>query len=521
MQRIFTLLTFLLFASPALFAQAGNTINYIDSFGALTLNFTMEVNGRNSYSSGTGGDDIRVEWSGTRWEIYVQIPDELLFTSDADTSPNPPDFATGNWAQLNPGEALIRFDGTGTQAAPAAFAFTPTQPVTCVDAGIQTELGGGTPTGGTYSGTGVTDDGNGMTYTFDPSIAGAGMVAITYGNGGAMDATAMVTVGELMSVPLGSVMIPEGESITYTLDPMVSGGSGNYNYDWGDGVVFGATVTLTPFADGNLNLLVTDNVTGCQLRDTFFYTFGTLLSGDMCVNAFEIDSLLNFPQGQDRLTSLVNNTDATTEGDPATGFECFGEPDGGGAGPSLEKTLWFTFVGDGNTYKLRTVECSATDYIDDGDTQMVVYSGDCGNLTSVACNEDAADVAPAGPYPAEIAELPTEVGVTYYIMIDGFNFNGSISDGEFCLQVTNLSITSVTDLQNTNFSVYPNPTTGMIQLEGLNVEHVDVFDQTGRRAVSFQQPGFQIDLQGLPAGVYFLRIADGAGGIYSARVMKK
>ncbi len=50
----------------------------------------------------------------------------------------------------------------------------------CIDAGIQTGLGGGLPTGGVYSGPGVIDDGNGTTYTFDPSIAGTGLHSITY-----------------------------------------------------------------------------------------------------------------------------------------------------------------------------------------------------------------------------------------------------------------------------------------------------------------------------------------------------
>ncbi|MDF1697428.1 MAG: hypothetical protein P1U56_16415, partial [Saprospiraceae bacterium] len=50
----------------------------------------------------------------------------------------------------------------------------------CVDAGVQAGLGGGTPTGGVYSGTGVTDDGNGMTYSFDPAGAGVGVHTITY-----------------------------------------------------------------------------------------------------------------------------------------------------------------------------------------------------------------------------------------------------------------------------------------------------------------------------------------------------
>ena len=54
----------------------------------------------------------------------------------------------------------------------------------CVDAGVQSGLGGGTPTGGVYSGPGVTDDGNGMTYSFDPAVAGVGTHTLTYTESG-------------------------------------------------------------------------------------------------------------------------------------------------------------------------------------------------------------------------------------------------------------------------------------------------------------------------------------------------
>ena len=43
-----------------------------------------------------------------------------------------------------------------------------------------TNLGGGSPSGGIYSGTGVTDDGNGATYSFDPAAAGVGIHTISY-----------------------------------------------------------------------------------------------------------------------------------------------------------------------------------------------------------------------------------------------------------------------------------------------------------------------------------------------------
>ncbi|UWX53942.1 hypothetical protein NYZ99_12635 [Maribacter litopenaei] len=56
-----------------------------------------------------------------------------------------------------------------------------------VNFGVQTDQGGGLPAQGTqvgdkgvYSGPGVTDDGNGLTYTFDPAVAGEGITTITY-----------------------------------------------------------------------------------------------------------------------------------------------------------------------------------------------------------------------------------------------------------------------------------------------------------------------------------------------------
>ncbi|MBO3117810.1 T9SS type A sorting domain-containing protein [Winogradskyella sp. DF17] len=49
-----------------------------------------------------------------------------------------------------------------------------------VNSGELTGLGGGLPVGGVYSGTGVTDDGNGETYSFDTAFLDGGPVTITY-----------------------------------------------------------------------------------------------------------------------------------------------------------------------------------------------------------------------------------------------------------------------------------------------------------------------------------------------------
>ncbi len=129
-----------------------------------------------------------------------------------------------------------------------------------------------------------------------------------------------------------------------------------------------------------------------------------------------------------------DNTDATTEASDPAAPAAFGE-----GTPSLENTLWYTLVGDGNTYFIYTSSVCAgfeiTDtYIDGGDSQMAVYTGGCGALELVASSEDEPHVPEFEfnvNFPAGVV-LATEAGVEYHIMIDGF----AGSAGEFCIVVT-------------------------------------------------------------------------------------
>ena len=120
----------------------------------------------------------------------------------------------------------------------------------CIDAGVQAGLGGGLPTGGVYSGPGVTDDGNGMTYSFDPAAAGVGVQTLTYTLGGGASASDDVEVFALPTVtftaladlcidagvqaglgggtPTGGVysgpgVTDDGNGMTYSFDPAAAG----------------------------------------------------------------------------------------------------------------------------------------------------------------------------------------------------------------------------------------------------------------------------------------------------------
>jgi hypothetical protein len=168
-------------------------------------------------------------------------------------------------------------------------------------------------------------------------------------------------------------------------------------------------------------------------------------ANDECAGAIDINAVFGQAVGVPQLIGPYDNTTATTSAlDPSTGWECYGEPDGSGTAPTLENTLWFTFTGDGGKYFIETTDGpGVTNYIDDGDTQMSVYTGSCGAFTPVVCNEDGPS-ATANEYPAGVT-LNTTAGQVYYIMIDGFNFNGALSDGEYLIEVTQLQTIACTD----------------------------------------------------------------------------
>ncbi|WP_367390714.1 T9SS type A sorting domain-containing protein [Lewinella sp. LCG006] len=156
-------------------------------------------------------------------------------------------------------------------------------------------------------------------------------------------------------------------------------------------------------------------------------------AADDCADATDLSSLTGGGPNNTLSSPLFDNTDATVGGEPTTGTDCF--DDG-----TFHNTQWYTFVGDGLAYNIKTSDCGSTNYISDGDTQMAIYSGDdCGNLIPVACNED--EDFPNDLYNASI-DFQTEAGVTYYILIDGWN--GSI--GEYCVQFTEIAFITCADI---------------------------------------------------------------------------
>lgn len=68
--------------------------------------------------------------------------------------------------------------------------------------------------------------------------------------------------------------------------------------------------------------------------------------------------------------------------------------------------------------------------------------------------------------------------------------------------------------------VYPNPTSGLINIPLTNIENTEVMDLTGKLLMKFEKTS-QIDLTELNPGIYLLIIHDDAGHVYPTRIQKK
>ncbi|MBK8968991.1 MAG: T9SS type A sorting domain-containing protein [Lewinellaceae bacterium] len=340
-------------------------------------------------------------------------------------------------------------------------------------------------------------------------VAGTYTTTITDANGCTSTAAAAIT--EPAALTASATATPTtGAMNNGTATVSAGGGTPSYTYVWSNGQT---TATADGLAAGTYTSTVTD-ANGCTATATATVEQQMAAPGDACTEAIDISSLLGGPQNTAQTSALYDNTGYNASGDPAAGWDCFSDQQG----PNLDHTIWFSFTGDGNTYRIRTVQCNATNYINgDGDTQMALYSGVCADPTPVACNDDedlGNDVYNA------LLEIATQPGLTYQLMVDGWVGSGYPGTGEFCLEVTNLTPSAVTEIGKTGIRVFPNPTTGLVRISNLDAERVEVFDYTGRLFLQVRQPGNSIDLSTAPAGIYLLKLYAGDAA-YSARLVKE
>ena len=90
--------------------------------------------------------------------------------------------------------------------------------------------------------------------------------------------------------------------------------------------------------------------------------------------------------------------------------------------------------------------------------------------------------------------------------------NACGNDSSLVLEVIGVSTNEIEAAVQSQIHVWPNPTQGLVQVSSqTDILNITVFDVTGQQCAEPVSSANQIDLESLPAGLYFLRVKSKAG----------
>ena len=140
------------------------------------------------------------------------------------------------------------------------------------------------------------------------------------------------------------------------------------------------------------------------------------------------------------------------------------------------------------------------------DTVLELYTGTCGDLTSILCNDDIDGVN--NRYSSVTATGLPE-GTIVYARVWGFG----TTVGSFEISAYDASLLSTDTFANGKFTYYPNPVKSVLNLSFTrNITNVEVFNLIGQQVIakSVNETQSEIDMSALASGTYVLKVtADG------------
>lgn len=134
-----------------------------------------------------------------------------------------------------------------------------------------------------------------------------------------------------------------------------------------------------------------------------------------------------------------------------------------------------------------------------GDTAMAAYTGTCGDLTQVGCNDDT-----VGLYSRIILTGQTP-GETIYVRVWGFNG----SSGSFVISAFDASLSIGDGFDSTSFNYYPNPVNDRLQISHKEeIKQVAVYNLLGQEVINmpFASNEGSVDFSKLASGQYLVKV---------------
>jgi Secretion system C-terminal sorting domain len=169
---------------------------------------------------------------------------------------------------------------------------------------------------------------------------------------------------------------------------------------------------------------------------------------------------------------------------------------------ALDNSVWFRFTAPASGNALVSTCHDVTI-----DTQVAVYTvsdcGDYGTFTYIAANDDTDGGCGGGDTYASTLQLDgLTSGAEYFVQVDGWG----ATTGDFQISVED--IVSVNEINNLNWTMYPNPADQQVQFTGVPVNSIaSIFDLAGKLVKSVKLNSTSaMDVSDVSSGVYTVQI---------------
>lgn len=222
-------------------------------------------------------------------------------------------------------------------------------------------------------------------------------------------------------------------------------------------------------------------------------------TNDNCADAIELTVGQNF----NSYPILGNITGASADIQPSCAY-------------NLSPNVWFkATVPASGTLIVETQEAPGS-YLDD--TLIGVYTGSCGSLIELDCNDDNPLSWDLFSY-VQLNNLTP--GQTIYISVQ--KYSSSTDDGTFYVSAYDPNLLGTSELTRAqSIKVYPNPFKDIINISNAeNYTSGVVVDMSGRVVKTLSKVQSQLDLGDLSAGVYVLNLTSKEGTKTSIKLVKK
>ncbi|MCY0977580.1 fibronectin type III domain-containing protein [Chryseobacterium wangxinyae] len=186
------------------------------------------------------------------------------------------------------------------------------------------------------------------------------------------------------------------------------------------------------------------------------------------------------------------------------------------AASSAVNNIWFSVVvpASGSI----TVETGAAAGSPFTDSVLTLFSGACGSLTAIDCNDDIASGSNIFSRVTLTGRTPGEV---IYASVYRYSTAGSNGQIQISAYDASLSTAEVSQVKN-NLNVYPNPFADVLNISDVkNVKSVSVVDIAGRLVKTIDKPSSALQLGDLKSGMYVVVLNMNDGSKQTIKAIKK